>query len=68
LAQGLQQTLIDGTSDKASALSDDDRPWVLLRPNAISLARMKRLRDVTEVERFTRAGVTLTRSFRFGHK
>jgi hypothetical protein len=68
LALGLQQSLIDATRDKASALSDEDRPWVLLRPNAISLARMELYRDVTEVERFTRAGVALTRSFKFGHR
>jgi hypothetical protein len=68
LAQGLDSALLAGTSDKASALSDEDRPWILLRPDSISLARMELYRDVAEVERFTRAGVALTHAFKFGRR
>lgn len=68
LSQGLEKTLNDSTADKSSALSDEDRPWVLLRPTAISLARMEKYRDVTEIEKFTRAGIALTRAFKFGHR
>jgi hypothetical protein len=68
LSQGLEKALLDGTSDAASALSDQDRPWVLLRPNTISLARMTGFRDVKDIERFIHAGVALTRAFRFGHR
>ena len=66
LAQGLQRALLDAAADERSAISDDDRPWSLLRPNAISLARMELYRDLTDVDRFTRAGVALTRAFKFG--
>lgn len=66
LAQGLERALLDGTRDQSSALSDEDRPWILLRPHALSLARMETFRDATELERFTRAGISLTRAFKFG--
>lgn len=68
LSEGLQQTLVEASNDQASVFSNDDRPWVLLRPASISLARMQRYRDVAELERFIRAGVALTRSFKFGHR
>ena len=42
LAQGFEQAIVDASNDKASVLSNDDRPWILLRPNGISLARMER--------------------------
>ena len=66
LSQGLEKALVDASNDKASVLSNEDRPWVLLRPKAISLARMERFRDINELDSFVRAGVALTRSFKFG--
>ena len=59
-------TLLDAAQDKGSVLSNEDRPWVLLRPKAISLARMERFRDINELDSFVRAGVALTRTFKFG--
>lgn len=66
LAQGLERALTAATSDRASVLADDDRPYVLLRPNGISLARMEQFRDTPELERVVHAGVALTRAFTFG--
>lgn len=66
LAEGLQRALQDATNSNTNVLADDSRPTVLLRPNGISLARMEEFRDVQEVEQFVRAGVGLTRAFRFG--
>jgi hypothetical protein len=68
LSQGFERALVDAGNDKASVLSDEDRPWILLRPNAVSLARMEQFRDVNELERFIRAGVALTRAFTFGRR
>ena len=68
LAQGLEKTLLDASSNKASVMSDENRPWVLLRPSAISLARMTSLGDAADVERFTSAGIALTRAFTFGRR
>ena len=62
LSQGLESALVDAANDKSSVLSDEDRPWILLRPNAVSLARMERFRDVNELEGFVRAGIALTRT------
>ena len=66
LEQGLERALLDASNDKTSVMSEDDRPWILLRPTAISLARMESYRDVAELEKFIRAGVALTRAFKFG--
>lgn len=66
LAEGLQRALQDATNSNTSVLADEDRPYLLLRPQGISLARMGEFRDVQEVEQFVRAGVGLTRAFRFG--
>ena len=66
LAEGLQRALHDATNTNTNVLADEDRPYVLLRPQGISLARMEEFRDVQEVEQFVRAGVGLTRAFRFG--
>ena len=68
LAEGLQQSLTDATNDKNSVLSHEDRPYLLLRPHSISLARMEQIRDVGELEQFVKAGVALTRAFRFGRR
>lgn len=66
LQQGLEHALLEATNNKNSVLSEEDRPWILLRPTTVSLARMERFRDVNEIEGFVRAGLALTRSFKFG--
>jgi hypothetical protein len=66
LAEGLQRALQEATNSNTNVLADEDRPYLLLRPHGISLARMEEFRDVQEVEQFVRAGVGLTRAFRFG--
>ncbi|HWI20076.1 MAG TPA: hypothetical protein VNT81_20125 [Vicinamibacterales bacterium] len=66
MQQGLEHALLDATSNKSLVLSDEDRPWILLRPHAVSLARMTRFHDANEIDSFVRAGVALTRAFRFG--
>src|SRR5688500_7187226 len=66
LAEGLQRSLLDATTDENNVLSEEDRPYLLLRPHSISLARMEQIRDVGELEQFVKAGVGLTRAFRFG--
>ncbi len=66
LAQGLEAALIAAAKDTGSMLADDSRPWILLRPRAVSLARTERIRDVNELERLIRAGVEVTRAFKFG--
>ena len=66
MSQGFEKALVDAAGDKTSVLSEEDRPWVLLRPGGISLARMERYRDVKELDGFVRAGVALTRAFKFG--
>ena len=66
LTDGLQRALLDGTADSSNVLSETDRPWIMLRPHAISLARMEEFRDANELDQFIRAGVALTRAFRFG--
>lgn len=68
LAQGFEKAIVDASNDKGSVMSHDDRPWILLRPNGISLARMEHYRDITELEGFVRAGVALTRAFTFGRR
>jgi hypothetical protein len=65
LSQGLEKALVDASNDKASILSSEDRPWVLLLPKGISLARMERVRDINELDGFVRAGVALTRTSKF---
>ena len=66
LTEGLEKALADSANDKASVLSNDPRPWILLRPHAISLARMERFRDVNELDGFVRAGIALTKTSKFG--
>jgi hypothetical protein len=68
LSQGLEKALLDATSDKGSVLAEESRPWILLRPTAISLARMERFRDISEIEGFVRAGVALARAPRFSYR
>jgi len=66
LSQGLEKALLDASANTSSVFSDEDRPSILLRPNAISLARTAAYHDVAELDRFIRAGVSLTRAFKFG--
>jgi hypothetical protein len=66
LSQGFEKALVEASNDRASILANDDRPWILLRPNGISLARMEKLRDVAELDGFVKTGVALTRAFKFG--
>ena len=68
LAEGFEKMLVDGANDSASVLSTQHRPWILLRPNAIALARMRTFGDINELEGFVRAGVGLTRAFKFGRR
>jgi hypothetical protein len=68
LSQGLEAALINATGDKSSLLSSDNRPWILIRPNGISLARLERIRDLDELDAFIRAGTSLTRAFTFGRR
>jgi hypothetical protein len=46
--------------------ADEDRPYLLLRSQGIPLARMEQIRQIDELEQFIKAGVGLTRAFRFG--
>jgi hypothetical protein len=64
-AQGLEQSLASATNDPDSALSSANPPSILLRPKGISLARTSEFRDLNDIERFTRAGLALTRSSKF---
>ena len=68
LSQGLEKALTDASNDQASVFSKTDRPWILLRPSGISLARQEKLRDIAEIDAFVRAGVALTRAFTFGRR
>jgi hypothetical protein len=68
LSQGLEKALVEATNDKGSVLAEANRPWILLRPTSISLARMDRFRSANEIDGFVRAGVGLTQTSRFGHR
>ncbi len=68
LQEGLQKALLDASNDRANVLSEEDRPYVLVRSRGISLARAEQLRNIADVERFVHAGVGLTRAFRFGRR
>jgi hypothetical protein len=65
LSEGLKGALVDASSTPGHVLAGKDRPFVLVWPHGISLVRLKQFRDVAEVERFTHAGIGLTRAFRF---
>jgi hypothetical protein len=66
LSEGLQRALVDASSTPGNVLAETARPYVLVRPQGISLARMEQFRDVSELDQFVKAGIGLTRSFRFG--
>ena len=59
MSQGLQRALPE---------IPHDNTWVLLRPNGISLARMRSFREVTDVDAFIRGGMALTHAFKFGRQ
>ena len=65
LAQGFERAIVNSSNDRSSVLSDEDRPWVLMRQNGVSLARMERFKDLNELDSFIRAGVALTRASTF---
>jgi hypothetical protein len=65
LADGFERALLAAANDPSSVLSDQDRPWILLRPRTVSLARMERFRDINELDAFVRAGVGLMRTSKF---
>ncbi len=62
LFQRLQGLLGEAVKDRDAALSDEARPWVLLYPHGVALARMDRFSSAQDVERFVRPGVTLART------
>jgi hypothetical protein len=64
----IEAALTGATSDKSSLIANDNRPWVLLRPNGISLGRLQNIRGLDELAAYTRAGVGLTRPFTFGRR
>jgi hypothetical protein len=68
LSQGLERSLLDAASDQASVFGKDDRPWILLLPHLISVARTGEFRDINEVEAYLRAGLALTRVNRFAQR
>jgi hypothetical protein len=66
LSEGLQRALVDASNAPGNVLAETDRPYVLVRAQGISLARMEQFRDMPELDQFIKAGIGLTRSFRFG--
>ena len=66
LSEGLERSLAEASARNQSVWSQKERPWVLLRPSGISLARLERFRDINELEHFVRAGIDLTRASKFG--
>lgn len=66
MQQGLDRVLRAAASDQSLTLPDGHRPWILLRPHAVSVTRIGRVRDMNDLERFVRAGISLTRNFTFG--
>lgn len=61
LLGGWSEAMSAQTRDVQSALSDEQRPWVLLLPRRVSLARMGAIRSAADVERFARAGASLVK-------
>ena len=53
---------------RLALLGADDRPWILLRPNGVSIARMEPIREAHDIERIVRAGVDLAGGFTFGRR
>ena len=65
LAQGFERALVDASNSKTALLADYDRPWLLMRTQDLTLARMEKLRTIDEIDAFIQAGVALTRIPRF---
>jgi hypothetical protein len=68
LSDGLERALRDGSHELGSALALDNPPSVLIRPKGISLARTEQIQTINELESFIKAGVGLTRAFKFGRR
>jgi hypothetical protein len=65
LTHGFERALVDASNSRTSVLADTDRPWVLMRKQDLTLARMEKLRTIEELDAFIHAGVALTRVPRF---
>lgn len=61
LFQGLSNALTAATADPQSVFGTDDRPWLLLWKDGVSLARNGRFAAANDVEAFVEAGVALAR-------
>lgn len=68
LMDGFARAISVYVSDTTSLLGPDDRPWILVRPRALSLARLDKFHDVRDIERFIHTGIGLAGGFKFGHK
>lgn len=68
LTEGLQRALVEASNTPGNVLAETDRPYLLVRPQGLSLARMDQFRDVAEIEQFIKAGLGLTGAFRFGRR
>jgi hypothetical protein len=68
LSDGLERALRAGSNEPGSVLAQDNRPSVLIRSKGISLARTEQLQSINELEQFIKAGVGLTRAFKFGRR
>lgn len=65
LAEGFERAMVDASNSKTSLLGDNDRPWILMRRQDLTLARMEKLLTTEEIDLFIEAGVALTRVPRF---
>lgn len=61
LFQGLTNALTAGTRDPQSVLGTNDRPWLLLWKDGVSLGRTKAFATTEDVEKFMRTGVAIAR-------
>ena len=58
---GLSNALTGGAADPMSVLGADNRPWVLLWKDGVSIGQMKAFTTTEEVHRFARTGAALAR-------
>ena len=68
LAEGFGRGIQADVADASSLLGADDRPWILLRPNSISVARIEPIRGAHDIEAFVRTGTGLCGGFPFGRR
>lgn len=61
LRSGWSEAVSAQARDPRSPLSDQKRPWVLLLPRRVSLARMGVVQTSADVERFAHAGAALVK-------